>query len=78
MFAPWRSQKSVRKHKDPITGNSFITRDDKINFATHITIRICVFPKIFRSFHYVINILKLLVSRSALVYDFKVIVGKRI
>ena len=24
MFAPWRSQKSVRKHKDPITGNSFI------------------------------------------------------
>ena len=24
MFAPWRSQKSVRKRKDPITGNSFI------------------------------------------------------
>ena len=24
MFAPWRSQKSVRKHKDPITGNSVI------------------------------------------------------
>ena len=24
MLAPWRSQKSVRKHKDPITGNSFI------------------------------------------------------
>ena len=24
MFAPWWSQKSVRKHKDPITGNSFI------------------------------------------------------
>ena len=24
MFAPWRSQKSVPKHKDPITGNSFI------------------------------------------------------
>ena len=24
MFAPWRSQKSVRKHKDPTTGNSFI------------------------------------------------------
>ena len=24
MFAPWKSQKSVRKHKDPITGNSFI------------------------------------------------------
>ena len=23
MFAPWRSQKSVRKHKDTITGNSF-------------------------------------------------------
>ena len=21
MFAPWRSQKSLRKHKDPITGN---------------------------------------------------------
>ena len=26
MFAPWRSQKSVRKRKDPITGNSFIKR----------------------------------------------------
>ena len=25
MFAPWRSQKSMRKHKDPITGNSFIS-----------------------------------------------------
>ena len=25
MFAPWRSQKSVRKHKDPITGYLFIT-----------------------------------------------------
>ena len=24
MFAPWRSQKSLRKHKDPITGNSYI------------------------------------------------------
>ena len=24
MFAPWRSQKSLRKHKDLITGNSFI------------------------------------------------------
>ena len=24
MFAPWRSQKSMRKHKDPITGNLFI------------------------------------------------------
>ena len=24
MFAPWRSQKSLRKHKDPIAGNSFI------------------------------------------------------
>ena len=24
MFAPWKSQKSVREHKDPITGNSFI------------------------------------------------------
>ena len=24
MFAPWRSQKSVRKHKDPTTCNSFI------------------------------------------------------
>ena len=24
MFAPWRSQKSVRKRKDPITDNSFI------------------------------------------------------
>ena len=24
MFAPWRSQKPVRKHKDPTTGNSFI------------------------------------------------------
>ena len=24
MFAPRRSQKSMRKHKDPITGNSFI------------------------------------------------------
>ena len=23
MFAPWRSQKSLRKPKDPITGNSF-------------------------------------------------------
>ena len=25
MFAPWRSQKSSRKRKDPITDNSFIT-----------------------------------------------------
>ena len=25
MFAPWRSQNSLRKRKDPITGNSFIT-----------------------------------------------------
>ena len=24
MFASWRSQKSLRKHKDLITGNSFI------------------------------------------------------
>ena len=24
MFAPWRSQKSFRKHKAPTTGNSFI------------------------------------------------------
>ena len=24
MFAPWRSQKSWRKHKNPITGNSSI------------------------------------------------------
>ena len=24
MFAPWLSQKSLREHKDPITGNSFI------------------------------------------------------
>ena len=24
MFAPWQSQKSLRKHKDPITGISFI------------------------------------------------------
>ena len=24
MFAPWRSRKSFCKHKDPITGNSFI------------------------------------------------------
>ena len=24
MFAPWRTQKSKRKHKDPITGNLFI------------------------------------------------------
>ena len=24
MFAPWRSQNSLRKRKDPITGNSFI------------------------------------------------------
>ena len=24
MFAPWRSQKPVRKRKDPITNNSFI------------------------------------------------------
>ena len=24
MFAPWRSQKSVCKHKDPNTGNSFL------------------------------------------------------
>ena len=24
MFVPWRSQKSLCKHKDPITGNSFI------------------------------------------------------
>ena len=23
MFAQWRSQKFVRKHKDPITGNSY-------------------------------------------------------
>ena len=26
MFAPWRSQKSLHKHKDPITGNSFTER----------------------------------------------------
>ena len=25
IFAPWQSQRSLRKHKDPITGNSFIT-----------------------------------------------------
>ena len=24
MFAPWRTQKSKRKHKDPITGDLFI------------------------------------------------------
>ena len=27
MFAPWRSQKSLRKHKEPITGNYFILID---------------------------------------------------
>ena len=24
MYVQWESQKSLRKHKDPITGNSFI------------------------------------------------------
>ena len=27
MFVPWRSQKSLRKHKDPITGNSLMMYD---------------------------------------------------
>ena len=30
MFTPWRSQKSLRKHKDPITGNSFIVCTAKL------------------------------------------------
>ena len=35
MFAPWRSQKSVRKHKDPINYNSFIgSCSDKLCFFT--------------------------------------------
>ena len=41
MLAPWRSQKSVRKHKDPITGNSFIGTKRYIqnpSMVTHDTI----------------------------------------
>ena len=26
MYFQWGTQKSLRKHEDPITGNSFITR----------------------------------------------------
>ena len=40
MFAPWRSQKSVRKHKDPMTGNSlinFLTEWDGIVHAGNTT-----------------------------------------
>ena len=33
MFAPWKSQKSVRKHKDPITGNSFIDVSQHVDRA---------------------------------------------
>lgn len=32
MFAPWRSQKSLRKHKDPVTANS--SRDGRL-FRNH-------------------------------------------
>ena len=32
MFAPWRSQKSLRKHKDPVTANS--SRDGRL-FPNH-------------------------------------------
>ena len=34
LFAPWRSQKSVRKREDPITDNSFIFRDRQL-FRNH-------------------------------------------
>ena len=34
LFAPWRSQKSVRKREDPITDNSFIFRDRQL-FHNH-------------------------------------------
>ena len=40
MFAPWRTQKSKRKHKDPITGNLFIkylTERGSIVLAGHTT-----------------------------------------
>ena len=36
MFAPWRSQKSLRKHKDPITGNSFI--ESRLNHILNLKI----------------------------------------
>ena len=34
MFAPWRSQKSLRKHKDPITGNSFNRQHAQLTLLT--------------------------------------------
>ena len=34
MFAPWRSQKSLRKHKDPITGNSFNRQHAQMTLLT--------------------------------------------
>ena len=51
MFAPWRSQKSLRKHKDPITVNSFIgiinmadrKRYDPVYFHGR---RLCNFSKV--------------------------------
>ena len=36
MFAPWRSQKSLRKHKDPITGNSFNRQHAQLTLLTDI------------------------------------------
>ena len=36
MFAPLRSQKSLRKHKDPITGNSFI--ESRLNHILNLKI----------------------------------------
>ena len=36
MFAPWRSQKSLRKHKDPITGNPFI--ESRLNHILNLKI----------------------------------------
>ena len=33
MFAPWKSQKSVHKHKDPITSNSFIDVSQHVDRA---------------------------------------------
>ena len=36
MFAPWRSQKSLRKHKDPITGNPF--NESRLNHILNLKI----------------------------------------
>ena len=39
MFAPWRSQKFLRKHKDPITGNAFIGLVSQIGIIAAIILR---------------------------------------